>query len=175
MAKQNHGGTGFQPVTEFRTYRRNLPHWVQPESFYFITFRTSKNAFLPEEARDIIIKSIRFHNGKKYNLYACAVIPDHVHLIAQPLEKERGSFYGLAEIMHSTKSFSSKEIKKLLKNTGKMPVPPSIWLDENFDRIIRDEKEYLEKMNYIMYNSVRKGLAKRPEDYRWVYLKDLIG
>jgi len=34
------GGTGFQPVKEFRIYRRNLPHWERPESIYFITFRT---------------------------------------------------------------------------------------------------------------------------------------
>jgi hypothetical protein len=36
------------------------------------------------------------------------------------------------------------------KTTGKMPVPPRVWLDENYDRIIRDNKEFQEKMyNFI--------------------------
>jgi len=37
------GSTGFQPVKDFKTYKRNLPHWEQLGSCYFITFRTSKN------------------------------------------------------------------------------------------------------------------------------------
>ncbi len=35
------GSTGFQPVNEFRIYRKNLPHWEGPGSVYFITFRTA--------------------------------------------------------------------------------------------------------------------------------------
>jgi len=169
--EKSSGGTGFQPVQGFRTYRRNLPHWEQPGSFYFITFRTNKNFVLPEETRNIVIDSIKYHNGKKYTLYACVIMPDHTHLIVQPLEKDKDSYYSIAEIMHSIKSYSAKEIIKLLSRADGMPVPPIIWLDENFDRIIRDEKEYLEKMNYIVNNPLKKGLAEKPEDYRWLYVK----
>lgn len=186
------GITGFQPVKEFRIYRRNLPHWEQPRSFYFITFRTNKNVILPREARNIVIDSIRFHDGKKYKLYACVIMPDHIHLVFQPLEKAKYSFYSIAEIMHSIKSYSSKEIIKLFKNTGKMPVLPNtgkmtvlpnipntgkmpvlpnIWLDENYDRIIRDENELFEKMNYIVNNPIRKDLVRNPKDYKWLYVK----
>ncbi len=165
------GITGFQPVKEFRRYRRNLPHWEQPGSYYFITFRTGPDVILPKKARDIVLDCIKFHNSKKYNLYACVVMSDHIHLIIQPLEKENDSFYSLAEIMHSIKSFSSKEILKLLKSIGKMPVSPMIWRDESFDRIIRDEKEYLEKMSYVVNNSLKKSLARSPEEYKWLYVK----
>ena len=161
-------------MQEFRTYRRNLPHWEQPGSFYFVTFRTNKSVLLSEEARNIVSESIKFHNSKKYNLCAYAVMPDHVHSIFQPLEKEKDSYYGLAEIMHSIKGFSSKEILKFIKNTGKMPLPLAVWLDENFDRIIRNEKEYLEKMNYIVNNPLKKGLVEKPEDYKWLYVKGWI-
>ena len=61
------GGTGFQPVNEFRIYRRNLPHWERPESVYFITFRTFKQVILTEESRDITFNSILFHNNKNTN------------------------------------------------------------------------------------------------------------
>jgi len=79
--EKSSGGTGFQPVQEFRTYRRNLPHWEQPGSFYFITFRTNKKFVLPEETRNIVVDSIKYHNCKKYTLYACVIMPDHAHLI----------------------------------------------------------------------------------------------
>ena len=87
-------------------------------------------------------------------------MPDHVHLILQPLEKTNNSFYSLAEILHSIKSYSANQINKMLKNTGKMPVPPKVWLDENYDRIIRDNNEFQEKMNYIINNPAKTNLVE---------------
>ncbi|MEK6552808.1 MAG: transposase, partial [Bacteroidota bacterium] len=65
-----------------------------------------------------------FHNNKKYKLYAFVIMPDHVHLLLQPLEKTKNSFYSLSEILHSIKSYSANQINKIHKSTGKMPVPP---------------------------------------------------
>ena len=58
------------------------------------------------------------------------------------------------------------------KNTGKMPVPPRVWLDENYDRIIRDNKEFQEKMNYIINNPVKATLVETAKDYKWLYIFD---
>jgi REP element-mobilizing transposase RayT len=171
LLRQTSGITGFQPVKEFRIYRRNLPHWEQPGNFYFITFRTTQNTILPIEARNIVVNGIKFYDGKDYKLYAYVIMPDHIHLVIRPLEKARYTFYSIAEIMHSIKSYSAKEIIKLLENSGRMPVPPSIWLDESFDRIIKDENELFEKMNYIVNNPIRKDLARNPKDYKWLYVK----
>ena len=166
------GGTDFQPVQEFRIYRRNIPHWEQPESGYFITFRTFRQVSLTEESRNIIFNSILFHNNKKYKLYAFVIMPDHVHLLLQPLEKAKDSFYSLSEILHSIKSYSANQINKMHKSTGKMPVPPRVWLDENYDRIIRDNKEFQEKMNYIINNPVKANLVESANDYKWLYILD---
>ena len=171
LLRQTSGITGFQPVREFKIFRRNLPRWEQKVSFYFITFRTINNIILAKEARDIVFDSIKFLDTKKYRLYACVIMPDHIHLVIQPLEKIKYSFYSIAEIMHILKSYSAKEIIKLFKKTGKMPVLPNIWLDENYDRIIRDENELFERMNYIVNNPIRKGLARNPKDYKWLYVK----
>jgi len=81
------GSTGFQPVTEFKIYRRNLPHWQSPGCVYFITFRTFKDITLSEDARDIVFNSILYWNKKKFDLYGVVVMPDHVHIVLQPLEK----------------------------------------------------------------------------------------
>lgn len=154
----------FQPVDEFRIYKRNLPHWEQQGMIYFITFRTANNLNLPDEARDIVFDSIKFHNNKKYKLYACVIMPDHVHLILQPLEKSKDAFYSLAEITHSIKSYSANQINMQLGRKG------SVWIEESFDRILRDEDEFLEKMNYIANNPLKSGLVQKIEDYKWVYI-----
>lgn len=194
------GSTGFQPVKDFQIYKRNLPHWQSPGSVYFITFRTFKNITLSEDARDVVLNSILFWKGKKFSLYGAIVMPDHAHLILQPLEKKgtdkmsvapnkTGStglmnrqdacpigsigfqpvtyFYSLAEILHSIKSYSASKVNKLLGKSG------SLWLDENFDRIVRDESELLEKMNYIMNNPVKVGLVNKAVEYKWLYLEGM--
>ena len=46
-----------------------------------------------------------------------------------------------------------------------------LWMDERYDRIVRDEAEFLEKWSYIRNNPVKAGLATNPEDYPWLYEK----
>jgi REP element-mobilizing transposase RayT len=157
-------GTGYQPVRTFRIYKRNLPHLEQPGSVYFITFRTAKGVTLFDKAKNIIFDAILFHNNKKYKLYASVIMNDHVHLILQPIEKIKDAFYSIGEIMHSIKSYSANKINRQLQRKG------SVWLDENFDRIIRKEKEFVEKLNYIVSNPIKSSLVDNIEDYKWSYI-----
>lgn len=156
---------GFKPIREFVIRTKKLPHWEQPASAYFVTFSTAKGVVLNEEARDAVFWSVRFHDGKKYELGACVVMPDHVHMVLQPLEKEANAFYSIAEITHSIKSYSAKQVNRRLNRAGQ------VWLDESYDRIIRNEDELLEKMNYIVSNPVKVGLADSSEGYRWLFLR----
>lgn len=149
MPFANNGGTGFQPVKEFKIYKRNLPHWESPESVYFITFRTARKFLLPEVTRDEVKETCLFHDGKKYDFLALVVMPDHVHILLQPMEKGEKGFYPLAEILHSIKSYSANQINKILKRRG------TVWLDESFDRIVRDANELQEKLNYIINNPLK--------------------
>jgi hypothetical protein len=57
------------------------------------------------------------------------------------------------------------QISKSLRRRG------TVWLDENFDRIIRDEEEFLEKMGYIVNNPMKTGLVQNSEDYKWLYVR----
>jgi len=65
--------------------------------------------------------------------------------------------------LHSIKSFASNQINKRLNRSG------SVWLDESFDRIVRDEQEFLEKWNYIRMNPVKKGLCELPQDWQALF------
>ena len=74
----------------------------------------------------------------------------------------------LSRIMHSIKSFTAHEMNKMLNRKGK------VWQGENYDRIIRDEDEYLEKIKYIADNPIKANLADGYEDYKWLYVKGWI-
>ena len=165
-AEKSPGGTGFQPVQSFQTTRRNLPHWQEPGRVYFITWRSLPGKTLGPEERTVTIDAIRHWNGIKWQLYAVVVMPDHVHILAQPLTQSTGGTFDLAEILHSVKRFSSRKI-----NQGR-GVEGSLWQDERFDRIVRDEAEFLEKWQYIRNNPVKAALASNPEEYLWLYEND---
>jgi putative transposase len=155
--------SNLKPTGEFKTTRRNLPHWEFPGSAYFVTFNTTPGYKLSFEEKDIALSAIKFHQDKKYKLYACVVMDRHVHLIVLPLEISGGQYHSLAQIMHSIKSFSANKIQR---TTGKRG---NIWFDENYDRVIRDDNEFYEKISYIMNNPVKAGLVKDPDSYRWLY------
>jgi REP element-mobilizing transposase RayT len=163
MHTKKKSGTGFQPVTSFKISRRNLPHWQQPDRVYFLTWRCMKGRVLANEERTITLDSLCHWDGQKWTLYAAVVMPDHVHALCQPLVKDEGGTYNLGEILHSVKSFSAHRINQRRGTKG------SIWQDERFDRIVRDEKEFSEKWQYIRDNPVKNGLSEKPEDYPWLY------
>lgn len=140
-----------------------MPHFEAPGGVYFITFSTVDGNTLSNAAKDIVALSIKFHAGKKYTLYAFVVMSTHVHCILQPLEQSEGVCYSIAQILHSIKSYSANRIQKQLGWKG------SVWQNENYDRVVRDEKAFETEMNYIIGNPVRDGVVENPEDYRWLY------
>ncbi len=61
--------------------------------------------------------------------------------------------------MHSIKSFSAHQINAVRNLQG------SVWQDEYFDRIVRDQEELEEKWNYVRDNPVKAGLVAIAEKY----------
>ena len=160
-----------KPIKDFTISRRHLPHWQSPNAVYFITTRCIEGKALTQDQRDVVIEVIRYLDKRKYILYTAVVMPDHFHLIIQPIEKvgqssrlTAGAYYSLSEIMHSIKSFTSHKIGRSIVSIDKQ-----IWQHENFDRVIRDENELFEKMNYILNNPVKRGLVDAPDKYKWLY------
>ena len=145
--------------------KRYLPHWEYPGSTYFITFSVIQGYELDGIGKEITFNAIKYHAGKKYVLLACIVMSTHVHIIISPLEGSEGTFFSISEIMHSIKSYSANKIQKTCQKNG------NIWLEERYDRIIRNDNELFEEMSYIINNPVKAGLVKNPEDYKWLYYK----
>jgi REP element-mobilizing transposase RayT len=142
------------------TYR-NLPHWELEGAVYFITFNTWEKLELTPAARQVVLNACKFFDRQRYQIFCLVVMPDHVHMLMQPLEKSDNKFWSLSSILHSMKSYSSKQIPKVMKHIG------TVWQDERHDHIVRDEREFQAFWEYIRQNPVKAGLSVTPEEYRF--------
>jgi REP element-mobilizing transposase RayT len=106
-----------------------------------------------EERRGVAQALARFH-GSKYRLHAWVAMDDHVHALLTPLED-----FTLERIVRAWKSYTSRSINRQRGTVG------ALWQDEYFDRIVRDEAEFLEKSKYILGNPFKRW----PEltEYPW--------
>jgi carbamoylphosphate synthase large subunit/REP element-mobilizing transposase RayT len=97
---------------------------------------------------EIVAKTIRHFDGERYFVDSFVVMPNHVHVLVQAKAQ-----HNLSEILHSWKSFSAKEINHALKRKG------PVWMDENYDHIVRDYSELCRQREYIRNNPVKAKLS----------------
>ena len=155
-----------QSVHQFRITRRNLPHWQQAGSTYSLDWRTMSGVVLEPGERTVTLDCIRHWDGRRWVVSIAVVMPDHVHVIARPAAVDPNNpddVYDLGRILHTVKGFTAKAINRGRNRNG------SVWQDERFDRIIRDDRELQDTWEYVRNNPVEAGLVDRPEDYPWLY------
>jgi REP-associated tyrosine transposase len=162
------------PLTKYR-YRRRLPHLQKNDADLFVTFCTARIP-LPESARSLVLQHCLREGGvrsfagegaratRRIHLYAVVVMPDHVHLLLQPLRDSQGWPFPLVEILQCLKGATAHRINKLLGRSG------PVWEEESFDHVLRSDESLREKAEYIRQNPVRRGLVQQPEDYRWLWI-----
>jgi putative transposase len=123
-----------------------MPHWRLVGSVYFVTWRLAPSqGKLNDKERRVIMSALRHFDGSRYKLYACVVMDDHVHVLVKLRET-----YQVEKIVHSWKSFTAH---KFQREHGRKP---PIWQEEYIDRIIRDEREFLDKAQYILNNPLKR-------------------
>jgi REP element-mobilizing transposase RayT len=152
------------PQSGMQFYRRNLPHLQKDFMPHFITFVTKQRWTLPPLARDIVLYCCCHDHRIRYALHVAMVMPDHVHMILTPLiAKQRAEVFSLMRIMQSLKGTSARAIKQALNREG------GVWQQESFDHVLRSSEGLDAKVNYVLHNPVRKGLAKDWREYRWCW------
>jgi REP element-mobilizing transposase RayT len=115
------------------------------------------DAFLkvPEVARMVQNALLKF-DGVRYQLFSWVVMPNHVHCLMTRFEENE-----LSDILHSIKSFTAHEPNNLLYRQGQF------WIEEYFDRYIRNQEHFERTVKYIENNPVKAGLCRTPE--HWPY------
>jgi REP-associated tyrosine transposase len=153
------------PLERIYDYRRKLPHYQPAGRRLFITFRKNDRAAFPPEARDAVLRHCLYDHGRRYQLHAAVIMPDHVHILLTPLRDQKGWPHGLPAILKQLKGTSARSVNKLSSSGG------PVWQEESFDHVLRSSESFAEKLEYIRQNPVRRGLVKSPEDYPWLWVE----
>lgn len=95
------------------------------------------------------------HELRQYDLGAFVIMPNHVHVLLNPL-------YDLERITNGLKGVTARDANRILGRTGK-----HFWQDETYDHWIRDGAQFDRVRHYIEKIPVAAGLVKKPEDWPW--------
>ena len=106
-----------------------------------------------DRCAEVVANALKHFDGKRYVLHAWCIMPNHVHVVFSA-----ASGHSLSSIMHSWKSFTANQCNRLLDRRG------SFWMDESFDRLIRDEAEFEQRVHYTLENPVKAGL----KEWKWL-------
>ncbi len=92
----------------------------------------------------------------RFLLCGYVLTPDHWHALIWPR-------YPLliSELLHAVKKVSAGKFQARRGSQGRF------WQHQFWDRFVRHAKEFSERRDDLHMNPVRKGLVKRPEDWRW--------
>ena len=112
----------------------------------------SKTRVLPA----MVQASFLHFDGERYRLSAWVVMPNHVHLLLTPQDG-----WPLSRIVKDMKSFTSREANKLLGRRGQF------WMEDYFDRYVRDAKHFANAIAYIENNPVKAGLVETAREWRF--------
>ena len=107
----------------------------------------------PSTAR-IVLDSLLWHDRHaRCILYAGVVMPDHVHLVADPLDTSWRA------LMWSMKGFTAHAINKEQQRHG------AVWQSQYHDRRISTDAQLLLAIEYCALNPVRAGLINKAADW----------
>jgi REP-associated tyrosine transposase len=119
------------------------------------------------EIADIVKAALHYRDGKLLDLHAYCIMSNHVHVVFEPLSMSEwhSDILPLHKIMQSLKRYTARQANMLLGREG------AFWQDESYDRVIRDNNEYIRTVNYVLENPVKAGLVTKWEDWLWTYCK----
>jgi len=100
-----------------------------------------------QDCARIVAEALRHFDGERLALISSVVMPNHVHALFV-----QNADWPLEKLLRSWKSFSSRKINSLLRRDG------SLWQQDYFDRLVRDEKHFTNCVRYIRMNPAKARL-----------------
>ncbi len=139
------------------------------------------DVFTRRRNAEVIISSLdHCQKEKKLEVFAYAIMPSHVHLIARVQEGR------LADVLRDLKSFTAKKLLDMIANepgesrkewlmrlfreaamTTEQNQHLMFWQKDNRPIEIGYHAMFLQKVEYIHNNPVEQGLVTLPEHYAW--------
>ncbi|MDD3049913.1 MAG: transposase [Candidatus Cloacimonetes bacterium] len=127
--------------------------------------KTERDWLNQKELAVTVSQSIQYLDNLRFVLHSFCVMPNHVHMIIEPLKDKNGSkYFLLAAILKSIKQYTATECNKILNRSGQF------WHHESYDHYIRDERDYFYQTEYLRNNPVKAGLVSNWEDWKYTYV-----
>lgn len=158
-----------------RSIRRHRIRYEIESQPRFLTFSCHHRLPLLDDdnIKRFVVESLELaQDGFGFRLHAWVIMPDHMHLVLTPRLPEKP----VPPILQAMKPRVAKRALALMEANDSMFLSRitdkngrrRFWLKGGgYDRNIRDEAEYVEKVNYVHENPVRRGLVKSPADWAW--------
>jgi REP element-mobilizing transposase RayT len=100
-----------------------------------------------EKIAQLVADALTHFDGQRYRLVAWCIMPNHVHVVFQPLPG-----FELDQILHSWKSFTTHEVKK------RQPISGEFWQAEYYDHLVRSPEDLDHSVQYVWTNPEKAGL-----------------
>lgn len=150
----------------FSMWKKNLPHWRADEVTYYLTFRYRRELDLKEQ--QILFTTLLSTDHKKWNFLILVTFPEYTEMIVQVSDySQKGQEPELSKIIEPIKV---KVGRKIIALTEERYSP---FYLETYDRIIRDEGEYLEKVQSIL-SATESFLTPLIKEYPFLWIRENI-
>lgn len=107
------------------------------------------------KAAPIVVSVLRWlHQREWLDCVAYTVMPDHAHIVFG-----LGSEKTLRQVMHSFSRNSSRQIHQAVGGEGRL------WQKGYYDDRVEDEEEFENQVRYVLYNPVKAGHVRDPDDW----------
>jgi putative transposase len=124
-----------------------------------------RRSFLGSSSRRDLFLKIFEEVRRKYQFQVIGYVamPEHIHLlIGEPDERS------VAVPMQVLKQRVSRQcLARGRSRSRKEADPPPFWYPRSYDFNVFSEKKIAEKLDYIHWNPVKRGLVASPEQWRW--------
>ena len=137
----------------------NIRRYFEDTHPYFVTtiVQERQPIFINDKICKIFLITLEYFKLiLDYKIYAYCLMPDHLHLIVQPVGK-----HNLSYIMQMIKGSFARKLNRITASNGKL------WQKRYYDEVIRNEMMLIRKMEYIHNNPLRKGMVGSLDDYRY--------
>ncbi len=102
------------------------------------------------QARQLVEEAITKFDGIRLHLDSIVIMPNHVHLLVKPNDDE-----DVFKLIGGMKGFSARACNALLGRTNQ-----AFWMEDSYNRIVRDHDELRAFRNYIQKNPVEANLCE---------------
>src|ERR1700722_7780320 len=131
-----------------------LKRYQETGDFHFLTFSChARQPYLASAAsRDLFELALeQIRRLYVFFVFGYVAMPEHVHLLVS--ESKRGTL--------------DRAVQALKRSVSKQSKQRPFWLPRYYDFNVRSEKKRVEKLRYMYRHPVVRGLARKPEDWKW--------